>query len=178
LRASKNSCRNSITFPRAVGQVPIYYNQKTTGRPPTDQKYTSKYLDSLVTPLYPFGYGLSYAQFRLSNLQLSARSINPSESVTASIDLENTSKRAGDEVVQIYIHDLHASVTQPIKELRGFERLTLQPGEKRRVNFKLTPDSLGMYNRDLKFVVEPGTFKVIVGTDSASGLEASFEVAH
>lgn len=165
-----------ITFPRTVGQVPLYYNHKSTGRPPTDQKYTSKYLDSPVTPLYPFGYGLSYTQFRFSDLRLSAATIPPDGTLTVSVEVENVGRRAGDEVVQLYLRDVYASVTQPVKKLRGFERVTLQPGAKRRVAFKLDRQSLGMYDREMKFVVEPGAFRVFVGGDSASGPEASFTV--
>ncbi|MEA2173281.1 MAG: beta-glucosidase [Blastocatellia bacterium] len=166
-----------VTFPRAVGQEPLYYNQMNTGRPPdANNKYSSKYLDVPWTPLYPFGYGLSYTQFRLSNLQLSARQIRPEGRVTVSADLENNGKRAGDEVVQLYIRDVASSVTRPIKELKGFERVSLRAGEKRRVSFTLAPEQLGFYNREMRFVVEPGTFNVMVGTSSAEGLEASFEV--
>jgi beta-glucosidase len=166
-----------VTFPRSVGQVPIYYNHKKTGRPPDpNNKYTSKYLDVPVTPLFPFGHGLSYTEFKLSNLQLSAKAIRPDGQIRAQVDLENTGKRAGDEVVQLYIKDEAASVTRPVKELRGFERLSLKPSEKRRVEFTLTPEHLGFYNREMRFTVEPGRFKVIVGTNSVDGLVASFEV--
>jgi beta-glucosidase len=166
-----------VTFPRTVGQVPLYYNHKSTGRPPDpNNKYTSKYLDAPVTPLYPFGYGLSYTQFRISNLQLSAQSIKPDGRLTVSVEVENTGKRAGDEVVQLYIRDMAASVTRPVKELRGFERITLRPGEKRRVEFTLAPEHLGFYNRDMRFAVEPGAFKVFVGSNSVDLLEAGFEV--
>ncbi|MDQ3651877.1 MAG: beta-glucosidase BglX [Acidobacteriota bacterium] len=165
-----------VTFPRHVGQVPIYYNQKSTGRPPTDQKYTSKYLDVPVTPLYPFGFGLSYTQFRLSDLQLSDKTIKPDGQLTASVDVTNTGQRAGDEVVQLYIRDMASSVTRPLKELKGFERVTLRPGEKRRVQFTLTPQHLGFYNREMRFIVEPGAFKVFAGNSSVDGLEANFEV--
>jgi beta-glucosidase len=165
-----------VTFPRAVGQLPLYYNHKSTGRPPTDQKYTSKYLDAPWTPLYPFGYGLSYTQFRLSDLQLSARSIRPDGQLTATVTVENTGERAGDEVVQLYVRDVAASVTRPVKELKGFERVTLRAGERRRVEFRLAPEHLGFYNRAMRFVVEPGEFKVFAGTSSADGLEASFTV--
>jgi beta-glucosidase len=167
-----------VTFPRAASQSPLYYNHKRTGRPPTDQKYTSKYLDVPWTPLYPFGYGLSYTQFRLSNLQLSAQTIRPGGQLTATVEVENTGRRAGDEVVQLYIRDVVSSVTRPVRELKGFERVTLKPGERRRVQFKLTPAELGFYNRDLRFVVEPGAFKVFAGTSSADGLEANFTVAN
>lgn len=165
-----------VTFPRAVGQLPLYYNYKRTGRPPTDQKYTSKYLDVPWTPLYPFGYGLSYTQFRLSDLQLSARSIRPDGQLTASVEVENTGARAGDEVVQLYVRDVAASMTRPVKELKGFERVALAPGERRRVAFRLTPEHLGFYDRAMRFTVEPGEFKVFAGTSSADGLEASFTV--
>lgn len=165
-----------VTFPRNAGQSPIYYNHKRTGRPPTDQKYTSKYLDVPWTPLYPFGYGLSYTEFRLSNLQLSAQSIRPDGQLAVTVEVENIGKRAGDEVVQLYIRDVVASVTRPVRELKGFERVTLKAGERRRVSFKLTPAELGFYNRDLRFVVEPGAFKVFAGTSSADGLEANFTV--
>jgi beta-glucosidase len=166
-----------VTFPLSVGQIPIYYNHKNTGRPPdVNNKYTSKYLDVPVTPLYPFGFGLSYTQFQLTNLQLSARSILRNGRLTASVEVENTGKRAGDEVVQLYVRDMAASRTRPVRELKGFERITLRPGEKRRVQFTLAPEQLGFYNREMRYVVEPGEFKVFVGNSSVGGLEASFEV--
>ncbi|MEP7336573.1 MAG: beta-glucosidase BglX [Acidobacteriota bacterium] len=166
-----------VTFPRTVGQVPIYYNYKNTGRPPdAANKYSSKYLDAPWTPLYPFGYGLSYTQFKLSDVRLSATRIRPDGKVTVSVEVENTGKRDGDEVVQLYLRDVAASVTRPVRELKGFERVSLRAGEKRRVEFTLTPEHLGFYNRAMKFVVEPGAFKVFVGNSSEGGLEASFEV--
>jgi beta-glucosidase len=166
-----------VTFPRNAGQCPIYYNHKNTGRPPdANNKYTSKYLDVSWTPLFPFGYGLSYTKFRLMNLQLSARSIPTNGRLTASVEVENTGSRAGDEVVQLYIRDVASSVTRPVKELKGFERITLRPGERRRVTFTLGPEQLGFYNRDMRFTVEPGEFKVFAGTNSQEGLEGSFSV--
>jgi beta-glucosidase len=166
-----------VTFPRNVGQIPIYYSYKNTGRPPdVNNKYTSKYLDVPVTPLFPFGFGLSYTQFRITNLQLSARSIPVNGRLTASLEVENTGKRAGDEVVQLYVRDMAASRTRPLRELKGFERITLQPGEKRRVQFTLSSEHLGFYNREMHFLVEPGEFKVFVGNSSVGGLEASFAV--
>lgn len=166
-----------VTFPRNAGQCPIYYNHKNTGRPPdANNKYTSKYLDVAWTPLFPFGYGLSYTKFRLTNLQLSARSIPTNGRLTASVEVENAGSRAGDEVVQLYIRDVASSVTRPVKELKGFERITLRPGERRRVTFTLGPEQLGFYNRDMRFTVEPGEFKVFAGTNSQEGLEGSFSV--
>jgi beta-glucosidase len=166
-----------VTFPLTVGQVPIYYNHKNTGRPADPKnKYTSKYLDAPVAPLFPFGYGLSFTQFRLMNLQLSANRIRPDEQLKVSVEVENVGKRIGDEVVQLYIRDVAASRTRPVKELKGFERITLRPAQRRRVEFTLGPDQLGFYNREMHFVVEPGIFKVYVGTNSIEGLEASFQV--
>ncbi|HJQ67875.1 MAG TPA: glycoside hydrolase family 3 N-terminal domain-containing protein [Blastocatellia bacterium] len=166
-----------VTFPRAVGQLPLYYNHKSTGRPPdANNKYTSKYLDVHWTPLYPFGHGLSYTEFRLTNLQLSAPSIKSDGRLAVTVEVENVGRRAGDEVVQLYIRDVAASRTRPVKELKGFERVTLRPGEKRRLEFRLTPEHLGFYNREMRFVVEPGEFKVTAGTSSVGGLEASFTV--
>src|SRR5262247_1537813 len=168
-----------VTFPRAVGQVPIYYNHKNTGRPPdANNKYTSKYYDLPWTPLYPFGYGLSYTQFRLTNLQLSAQRIRPDGKVIVSVEVENTGKLAGDEVAQLYVRDVAASVTRPVKELKGFQRVTLRPGEKRRVEFTLSPEHLGFWNHENRFIVEPGDFKVTVGDSSEGGLEAFFTVVN
>jgi beta-glucosidase len=166
-----------VTFPRNTGQIPIYYNYKNTGRPPdVNNKYTSKYLDVPVTPLFPFGFGLSYTQFQFTNLQLSTAKIRADGRLSVSVEVENTGKRAGDEVVQLYVRDVAASRTRPVRELKGFERVTLNAGEKRRVTFTLTPEQLGFYNREMRFVVEPGEFKIFVGNSSVGGLEASFEV--
>ena len=166
-----------VTFPRFVGQVPIYYNHMNTGRPPEAQnRYTSKYFDTPWTPLFPFGYGLSYTTFKISNLQLSAPQMPATGKMTVSVDVENTGRRAGDEVVQLYIRDVVASMTRPVKELKGFQRVTLQPGEKRRVEFTLTRDQLAFWNREMRFVVEPGEFRVMVGANSQDVIEAKFEV--
>lgn len=166
-----------VTWPRTVGQVPIYYNHMNTGRPPeANNRYTSKYLDVPWTPQFPFGFGLSYTQFKITNLQLSARHIPLNGKVNVSVDVENVGNRKGDEVVQLYIRDIAASMTRPVKELKGFQRVALQPGEKRRVDFVLTKDQLGFWNRDLQFVVEPGEFKLMVGSSSEDVMETSFEV--
>ncbi len=166
-----------VTFPRAVGQIPLYYNHKRTGRPPGADKYTSKYLDTAVTPLYPFGFGLSYTRFELSNLRLSAARIPRDGRVSVEVDLENVGPRAGDEVVQLYLSDLAASVTRPVKELRGFRRVPLGAGEKRRLDFTLGPRELGLFDQEMRFTVEPGRFKVTVGRSSEDGLEAFFDVS-
>jgi beta-glucosidase len=167
-----------VTFPRAVGQVPLYYNHFNTGRPPDEKnKYTSKYLDVDWTPLFPFGYGLSYTKFEITNLRLSAQNIPASGKLTATVEVRNIGKRSGDEVVQLYIRDQVASVTRPVKELKGFQRITLQPGETKRIEFPLSAEQLGFWNRQMRFAVEPGEFKVMVGSNSEELIEASFEVA-
>jgi beta-glucosidase len=167
-----------VTFPRASGQEPLYYSRPSTGRPPTNEKYTSKYLDVPVAPLYPFGHGLSYTTFRLSNLRLSAQRVAPTGSVDVTVDVENTGRREGDEVVQLYIRDVAASRVRPVKELKGFQRVTLQPNERRTLTFKLTREELGFYNTAMQYVVEPGQFKVFAARSSADPdtLEATFEV--
>jgi len=166
-----------VTFPRNVGQVPLYYNHMNTGRPPDpNNKYTSKYLDSPFTPLFPFGYGLSYTKFQISNLSISASTIKPDGRASVSVDVANIGRRSGDEVVQLYIRRPAASVTRPVRELKGFERIKLLPGEKRRVEFTLGAQELGFYNRDMRFVVEPGEIKVFVGANSVDCLEAGFRV--
>jgi len=166
-----------VTVPRSVGQVPIYYNHMNTGRPPEAQnRYTSKYFDAPWTPLYPFGYGLSYTTFKISKPQLSAPRISANGKLTVSVEVENTGRRAGDEVVQLYIRDVVATMTRPVKELKGFLRVSLQPGEKRRVEFVLGPEQLGFWNREMCYVVEPGEFQVMVGANSVDVNAATFQV--
>ncbi|ADB53816.1 glycoside hydrolase family 3 N-terminal domain-containing protein [Conexibacter woesei] len=166
-----------VTFPRNVGQIPIHYDQKPTGRPPDPaNKYTSKYLDVDVTPQYPFGHGLSYTTFALSNIGVSPGAIAPDGEVTVSADVRNSGRRAGDEVVQLYVRDEVASVTRPLRALRGFERVTLQPGESRRVTFRLDRDDLGLIDARGDFTVEPGRFRVWVSSSSVGGLEGGFTV--
>jgi beta-glucosidase len=166
-----------VTVPRSVGQVPIYYNHKNTGRPPTAQeKYTSKYLDVPWTPLYAFGHGLSYTTFGYGDLRLSAASITPAEPLKVSVTVRNTGTREGAEVVQLYLRDEVGSVTRPVRELKGFRRVSLRPGEARTIEFPVTPEQLAFYGPDLRPVVERGTFRVFVGGSSVGGLEAAFEV--
>ncbi|HEX3282379.1 MAG TPA: glycoside hydrolase family 3 N-terminal domain-containing protein [Pyrinomonadaceae bacterium] len=166
-----------VSWPRTVGQVPIYYNHMNTGRPPeANNRYTSKYLDVPWTPQFPFGFGLSYTQFKITDLQLSATRISTDGRLMVSVNVENVGKRSGDEVVQLYIRDVAASMTRPVKELKGFQRVTLQPGQKKRIEFLLTADALGFWNREMRFTVEPGEFKVMVGANSEDLVQATFEV--
>ena len=166
-----------VSFPRSVGQIPLYYNYKRTGRPVlTTNKYTSKYLDIGNSPLYPFGHGISYTRFQLQNLRLDRLQMLPHETVKVSIDVTNRGRVAGDEVIQLYIHDIAASVTRPVRELKGFKRITLKPGEKQTVEFTVDRSHLEFLGRDLKPVLEPGEFQVNVGTSSDNGLGSVFEV--
>ena len=166
-----------ITFPRTVGQIPIYYAHKNTGRPPGTVKWTSKYLDVPVTPQFPFGYGLSYTTFELSGLMLGAERIAVGSTVSVQVTVKNAGARAGDEVVQIYVTDVAASVTRPVKQLRAFERVHLEPGASKTLSFILGPADLGLLDARMRWVVEPGEFRVTAGTSSEGGLTARFEVA-
>jgi beta-glucosidase len=167
-----------VSFPRSLGQVPIYYNHEPTGRPcDVTSKYNSRYRDlATCDPLYAFGFGLSYTTFSVTNLRLSAPSVSRSGSVTASVDIENTGGVAGDDVVQLYIHDPVASISQPVRRLRGFQRVTLAPGAKQTVSFTLDKRDFGFYDNRGKFVVEPGEIDVFAGDSSSAGLEQSFTV--
>lgn len=168
----------TMTFPQNVGQVPIFYNHKNTGRPLAEGKWFSKfrsnYLDVSNDPLYPFGYGLSYTAFDYKNLKLSSNELNSNGELKVSVEVTNSGNYDGAEVVQLYLRDLVGSVTRPVKELKGFQKVFLKKGETRPVEFTLTEKDLRFYNSELKLVSEPGEFKVFVGTSSASALEAGF----
>jgi beta-glucosidase len=167
-----------VSFPRRLGQVPIYYNHEPAGRPCNpDSKWNSRHRDiPSCSPLYVFGYGLSYTTFQVSNLQLSSSTVSHNESLTASVSVTNTGSRKGDDVVQLYIHDPVASISQPVRRLRGFERVTLNPGETRRVTFTLDKNDFGFYDERGKFVVEPGQIDVYAGDSSSAELVQSFTV--
>jgi beta-glucosidase len=169
----------SATWPRNVGQIPIFYNHKNTGRPLAQgqwfQKFRTNYLDIPNEPLYPFGYGLSYTTFSYSNLRLSKTTARGNETVTASIQVTNTGNKAGKEVVQLYLRDIVGSVTRPVKELKGFEKIELAPGESKTVSFALTTDMLKFYNYDLQHVWEPGDFEVMIGGNSRDVQKATLK---
>jgi beta-glucosidase len=167
----------STTFPQNVGQVPIYYAHKNTGRPlsgPWFQKFQSNYLDVSNEPLYPFGFGLSYTTFMYSDINLSTASMTPADSLVVSVDVTNTGSREGKEVVQLYIRDVVGSITRPVKELKAFEKISLKAGETKTVKFTLHQNDLSFYNADLNFVAEPGEFHVFVGGNSRDVKQASF----
>lgn len=166
-----------VTFPLHVGQVPIYYNHKNTGRPyDPENHYTSYYMDLENTPLYPFGYGLSYTTFEYSDLRLEKNQIKKDESLKAAVKVTNTGRYEGKEIVQLYIRDFVGSVTRPVKELKNFSKISLKPGETKTVEFVITPGKLKFHDINMNYVVEPGDFKVYVGTNSVDVMEASFTV--
>jgi beta-glucosidase len=163
------SAKLPVTFPRAMGQIPIYYSQTNTGRPYTNQKnklYLSVYIDEENTPRYAFGYGLSYTKFNYSDLKLSKSEITDADSVTLSFKVTNTGKYAGEEVVQLYLRDEVASIVRPLKELKDFAKVLLKPGESKLISFVINKDKLSFYNKDLKWITEPGVFQVMVGSSS------------
>jgi beta-glucosidase len=168
----------TTTWPQHAGQVPIYYNHKNTGRPLPEgkwfQKFRSNYLDVSNDPLFPFGYGLSYTSFSYGDVKLNKNRMGPSEKITASVTVTNTGSRQGQEVVQLYIRDMVGSITRPVKELKGFQKISLNPGETKTVTFSIGINDLKFYNSDLKLVAEPGDFKVFIGTNSRDVKEASF----
>ena len=170
----------TMSFPQNVGQIPLYYAHKNTGRPLHDgkwfEKFRSNYLDVTNEPLYPFGFGLSYTTFAYSDISLSQSSMDMQGMITASVDVSNTGLLPGGEVVQLYIRDLVGSTTRPVKELKGFERIYLQPGQTRTVTFKIAPEMLKFYDYDLQYVIEPGDFQVMIGSNSRDVKTAAFTV--
>ncbi len=171
----------TATFPRSVGQIPLFYNHKNTGRPLVNtegkfEKFRSNYIDERNEPLFPFGFGLSYTTFNYDELKLSTSKISKNETIDVSVTLKNTGNYDGKEIVQLYIRDLVGSVTRPIKELKGFQKIALKKGETKTVNFKITVEDLKFYNSNLDFVAEPGNFEIFVGTNSVSNLKSEFEL--
>ncbi|MGJ1446326.1 beta-glucosidase BglX [Sphingobacterium spiritivorum] len=168
------------TFPKNVGQIPLYYNAKTTGRPLEQgkwfQKFRSNYLDVDNDPLYPFGYGLSYTAFQYNNIRLNTSKLQKQGKIKVTVDVKNTGKYDGEEVVQLYIRDMVGSVTRPVKELKGFQKIAFKAGETKAVEFELTEEDLKFYNEKLEFVAEPGEFEVYVGTNSRDVLTSKFEL--
>lgn len=169
----------SMTFPQVVGQVPIYYNHKKTGRPFNGElldKYKSRYMDVTNAPLYPFGYGLSYTTFSYSKPQLSKTTLKPTDALEVSVTVQNTGNYDGEEVVQLYIQDVVGSVTRPVKELKGFQKIALKKGETKIVTFTISVDDLKFYNQDLEYIYEPGDFNVFIGPNSRDVQAAAFRL--
>lgn len=168
----------TATFPQNVGQIPLYYAHKNTGRPEAGlfTKFRSNYLDVSNDPLYPFGYGLSYSTFGYSDIKLSTNTLASDKSITATVTLTNNGKYDGKEIVQLYTRDLVASITRPVKELKGFQKIYLKAGESKEVSFKITEEDLKFYNGNLKFVAEPGDFKLFIGGNSRDVKETNFKL--
>ncbi|MAY75464.1 MAG: glycosyl hydrolase [Phycisphaerae bacterium] len=167
----------TMSWPRAIGQIPVYYARKNTGRPyRPNTRFVNRYRDMTMEPLYPFGYGLSYTTFELSGLDVASPEIGTRGVATVKATVTNTGDRAGSEVVQLYIHDRVATLVQPLRKLRGFEKVTLEAGESKEVTFELGTEELAIWNGEMDWVVEPGTFGVYVSTSSKGGLEGEFEV--
>jgi beta-glucosidase len=168
----------TASMPRSVGQLPVNYNHYNTGRPKSDdskfEKFRSGYIDLPNSPLYPFGYGLSYTTFDYSNFKLSANEMDTNGKITAAVTVKNTGNVDADEIVQLYIRDLVGSISRPVKELKGFSRISLKAGESKNVTFDITPELLKFYNSNLEFVCEPGEFQVMVGPDSQQVSTLSF----
>jgi beta-glucosidase len=161
----------TTTWPQNIGQVPIYYAHKNTGRPLGEgqwfQKFRSNYLDVSNDPLYPFGYGLSYTSFKYGDIKLSDTTLKGNQKLIASIAVTNAGTKEGKEVIQLYIRDLVGSITRPVKELKGFKKIDLKPGETRNVSFTISPEDLKFYNYDLKYDWEPGEFEIMIGPNSS-----------
>jgi beta-glucosidase len=170
-----------VTFPRSLGQVPIYYSAKNTGRPylaaNPNEKYVSKYLDGPNTPLYPFGYGLGYADFTFSDIQLDTKTLHPGGKLQATLDVTNTGKVAGSETVQMYIHDFVADVGRPVLELKGFQRIALAPGQRQTVSFQIEEKTLAFLRADMTHGTEPGQYEVLIGPNSAALHTAKFDLS-
>lgn len=171
------SAKLPVTFPRNVGQIPIYYSMKNTGRPfDPNSKYTSKYLDVPNEPLYPFGFGLSYTTFSYDNLSVSKPTYAMNDSIKISVEISNTGKKAGEEIAQLYVKDHVASMTRPVRELKAFKRIWLEPGATAKLYFSLHPNQIGFYLSEKKYVTEPGKFSIFVGGNSNANLETSFVI--
>ncbi|MFL9836217.1 beta-glucosidase BglX [Flavobacterium sp. ST-75] len=167
------------TFPRSVAQIPLYYNHLMTGRPASDkgfEKFRSNYMDEKNAPLYPFGYGLSYTTFEYTDITLSSTEMTAKGSIQASVTVTNTGNRTGKETVQLYIRDMEASISRPVKELKGFEKISLKAGESKTITFTITEDLLKFYNSQLQYASEPGAFRVMIGSSSDAVKTASFNL--
>jgi beta-glucosidase len=171
------SAKLPISFPRTEGQIPIYYNHFSTGRPATsdsDRFYRSAYIDLSIYPKYCFGYGLSYTNFNYGDIRLSSSTMKANQPITASITVTNNGDYDGEETVQLYIQDLVGSVVRPVKELKGFQKIFLKKGESKQVGFNINSDMLKFYNEQLQYIYEPGDFKIYIGTNSQDVKEAAF----
>jgi beta-glucosidase len=165
-----------LSWPRSVGEIPTYYNHKNTGRPTAPDRWHTGYLDQSPTPLFPFGFGLTYTTFKYSDLKTDNSTVAPDGTLHVSAEIENTGKREGTEVVQLYVHDRVAPTSRPVRELKGFQRVSLAPGEHKTVEFEVKANDIGSYDPAMHWIVPTGTYDVWVAPDSASGVQGTFEV--
>jgi beta-glucosidase len=174
------SAKLTMTFPLNVGQVPVFYNYKNTGRPINPEnpyeKYKSNYLDSPNTPLYPFGYGLSYTTFSYSEISMNKQSIEAGGKIIASVDITNTGEMDGEEIAQLYIRDIIGDVTRPVKELKGFRKVTIPRGQTITVAFTISPAELSYYHQDMSYSFDPGEFELFIGTNSEDTRKTTFKI--
>jgi beta-glucosidase len=169
----------TVTFPRSVGQIPIYYNHLNTGRPLVEKsRFTSRYLDMPNTPLFPFGFGLSYTTFKFDKLEIQKGTMSKLDTNAVTVELTNTGRVACTETVQLYLHDITASVSRPVKELKGFQRVFLNVGETKKVSFFITPGMLEFYNADMIKAIEPGKYDVMIGGSSNDVVSGTFEIVN
>jgi beta-glucosidase len=170
------SGRLPLSWVRSVGEIPTYYNHKSTGRPTAPDRWRTGYLDQTSQPLFPFGYGLTYTTFKYSDLKVESSTVAQDGTLRVSADIANTGKREGTEVVQLYVHDRLARTSRPVRELKGFQRITLGPGEHKQVEFTVDANDLGSYDPQMHWIVPTSTYDVWVAPDSASGIQSTFEV--
>lgn len=173
----------TASFPRAEGQIPVYYAHKSTGRPINtrgviqfNRAHKTRFLDESHLPQYGFGFGLSYTTYAYAGLEVETPQVSLDGTLVVTAKVTNTGDRAGDEIVQLYVQDIVGQVTRPVKELKGFKRVSLKPGEQQQVRFEVPARNLGFYGLDMTFMVEPGAFKVWVGPNAYEGMEASFSI--
>ncbi|MDD3323230.1 MAG: fibronectin type III-like domain-contianing protein [Paludibacter sp.] len=169
----------TVSFPRSVGQVPIFYNHKNTGRPASttpEKIFTTRYIDISNQPLYPFGFGLSYTSFEYSEIKLSSDKLISGEILKAKVKVKNVGKYKGVETTQLYIRDMVASITRPVKELKKFQKIELEPGENKEIEFDISEEDLKFWNNNKQFISEPGKFQLFIGTDSENVKTADFEL--
>jgi beta-glucosidase len=164
-----------LSWPRTVGQIPVYYNHKSTGRPSAPDRWHTGYLDLTNEPLYPFGYGLTYTKFKFSGVKAESP-ISKDGTLRVTAEIENTGKREGTEVVQLYVHDRVAPTSRPVRELKGFQRVTLAPGEHKTVEFSVRANDLGSYDPEMHWIIPSGTYDVWVAPDAVSGTATTFDV--
>jgi beta-glucosidase len=173
----------TASWPRTEGQIPVYYAHKNTGRPlggvggfQFQKHHFTEFIDEEVTPLFPFGFGLSYTSYEYSNLKVITPKVGVDSTLEVSAAITNTGTLPGEEIVQLYVRDLVAEVTRPVQELKGFQKISLQPGESQTVHFEIPTQRLGFHGTDMQYKVEPGDFKVWIGPNATEGLEGDFKV--